>query len=700
VSARAAARLMALCVAGAGGCSVVRAQEKPPSFPSNVELVTVDVVVTDKQGNPVVGLDRSDFTLVEEGAAQTIATFEAVTGRDEPPPTAVAPRNPRVSTNSGAPVRPGRALVIVFDQPHLSAEQAERGRRALGRFLRGSVFDGERVRLVAVGGRDMVGNRDDLLAALPELEGGRVPDKGPEAISDHEAMRLLLFDDQPLLMTVLHRFQILTSGQHTVGVEGERIHAVTDEERGGAAKGGTYDEGYVKALARRVYHDATRRNEATLDTLTALLDSLRSVRGRKSVVLVSEGFIKDPELPGYEQVLDASRRANAALYFLDTRGLEPLLGTAERQIYLPNATLGASLADQASSAAGSETLAADSGGFTVKNRNDLATGLMRITSDTRNYYLLGYSPSSSGAYGAFRKIQVKVRRKDAVVRARKGYYSGALTPAAGASDLEDALREPQDRAGVPLRLSAYVFGESRPGRMHTLVATDVDLRGLSLQEQDGRFVGAVDVLLTVTPAAGGAAERYAQQVELKLVPERRQVLAKTGLPIVRGFELGPGAWRARVVVRDRQSGRVGSVAHSFEVPGAAWRTSTPVLSDTLDELSDASRPVPAVAARRVFAPRGRLYFQFDVYGAERDAASGQPQVLAGWSVRGYDGTTHALEEPARLVPSPRGALTRTGQLPLSLPPGDYELVLDLRDAVSGRTLVLREPFAVEEASGS
>ena len=698
MSARAAARLMVLCAAGAG--SAVRAQEKPPSFPSNVELVTVDVVVTDQQGNPVVGLDRGDFTLVEEGVAQAIASFEAVTGRDEPPPPAPEPLNPRVSTNSGAPVRPGRTLVIVFDQPHLSAEQAERGRRALGRFLRGSVFDGERVRLVAVGGRDVVGTRDDLLAVLPELEGGRVPDKGPEALTDHEAMRLLLFDDQPLLMTVLHRFQILSSGQHTVGVEGERIHAVTEEERGGAAKGGAYDEGYVKVLARSVYHDATRRNEATLDTLTALLDSLKPVRGRKSVILVSEGFIKDPELPGYDQVLDASRRANAALYFLDTRGLEPLLGGVEHKIYLPNADLGNSLAEQALSAAGSESLAADSGGFTVKNRNDLATGLMKITSDTRNYYLLGYSPSSSGADGAFRRIQVKVQRKGVEVRARKGYYSGGSAQAGGAADLEAALGEPQDRAGVPLRLSAYVFGESRPGRMHALVATDVDLRGLALEEKDGRLLGSLDVLLTVTPSSGGPAERYAQQVELKLVPERREALLKVGMPVVRGFDLAPGAWRARVVVRDRQSGRVGSVSHSFEVPGAAWRTSTPVLSDALEALSDASRPVPVVAARRVFAPNGRLYFQFDVYGAARDAASGQPQVLAGWSVRGYDGRTHAAEEPARIVPTPRGALSRTGQLPLSMPPGDYELVLDLRDAVSGRTLVLREPFAVEEASGS
>ncbi len=127
-----------------------------------VELVTVDVVVTDKQGNPVTGLEGADFTLSEEGVPQAITSFEAVTGQEQPAELAPAPFNPRVSTNAGAPVRPARTLVIVFDRPHLSAEQAERGRRALGRFLRTSVFDGERVRLVAVGGREVTGTRDDL----------------------------------------------------------------------------------------------------------------------------------------------------------------------------------------------------------------------------------------------------------------------------------------------------------------------------------------------------------------------------------------------------------------------------------------------------------------------------------------------------------------------------------------------------------
>jgi VWFA-related protein len=678
----------------------VRAQEKPLVFPATVEVVTVDVVVTDKQGNPVTGLERGDFTLLEDGAPQAITSFEAITGRDEPPPRDPTPFNARVSTNSAAPVRPGRTLVIVFDQPHLTAEQAERGRQALGRFLRGSVFDEERVRLVAVGGRDVVGTRDDLLAVLPELEGGRVRDAGSEALSDYEAMRLLLFDDQPLLMTILQRFQILASGRQLKDPEGERIHPVTEAERAGAAKGGAYDEGYVKNLARSVYDDATRRNEATLDTLVALLESLRSARGRKSVILVSEGFIKDPEQPGIDQVTDASRRANAALYFIDTRGLEALLNTAQQKPYLPNAMLGASLADKAFSAQGAEVLAADTGGFTVKNQNDLAGGLLRITSDTRNYYLLGYSPAAREGQRAFRKLQVKVRRPGTEVRARKGYYPDAAPGANDPAELAGALAEPQDRAGIPLRMSAYVFGESKPGSVRALVAVDVDAGNVVFEGKDGRLLGTLDVLMVVT-TRGAEAGRYAQAMELSLTPDRREAMAKTGLPLVRGFDLAPGSYRARIAVRDRRSGRVGTVGHEFVVPqGSTWRTSTPVLSDVLDPIADASRPIPAIGARRLFSGKGPLYFQFDVYGAEADRATGKPQVVAGWTIRGYDGATRAAGEPAPIVPSPRGALTRAGLVPLELPPGDYELVFDVRDTVSGRSLVVREPFAVGEPAGS
>jgi VWFA-related protein len=347
----------------------VAAQEKPPTFPSTVELVTVDVVVTDKQGRPVTGLDRGDFTLLEDGAAQALTSFDAVAGfpgvgSPEADESAALSWNPRVSTNVGPPTRPGRTYVIVFDEVHLTSLQAARGKRALEGFLRNAVRDGERVRLVAVGGFEAEGTRDHLLEELPSLEGRRVPDESIEALSDHEAMRIALFDDQPLILRVLERIAVLTIGRHTLDREGERIQNITPAEL--AVK---VDEGQIKRRARAVYHDAASRNQATLETLESAIEAVADIRGRKSVVLVSEGLIKDPQLDGFRRVIDASRRAKAALYFIDTRGLETIPGeSAQHGTYLPSIDQGIAMANQQLDAAGAESLAADSGGFTVKNR--------------------------------------------------------------------------------------------------------------------------------------------------------------------------------------------------------------------------------------------------------------------------------------------------------------------------------------------
>ena len=710
-----AAALCAVMVRADG--AFVAAQEKPPTFPSAVELVTVDVVVTDKQGRHVTDLDRGDFTLLEDGAAQAISSFDAVAGFagvPEADEAAAIPWNPRVSTNVGASARPGRTYLIVFDEVHLSSLQAARGRQALESFLKSTVLDGERVRLVAVGGFEAEGTRDRLLEEVPRLEGRRVPDESFEALSDHEAMRIALFDDQQLILRVIERVAVRTSGRLSSDREGERIRMSTPDDL--RVK---IDEGHVKILARSAYHDAMSRNQATLATLESAIEAVAGIRGRKSVVLVSEGLIKDPQLDGFRRVIDASRRANAALYFIDTRGLEGIpFEPAQQRTYLPSIDQGIAMANQQLDAAGAESLAADSGGFTVKNRNDLSSGFRQIAADTRNYYLLGYSPSRGQPDGRFRKIQVKVRRPGVEVRARKGYYGGqsagsGAVAAAGDSgagpggatgagrgdatrDIAAALRSVEDRTGVPLRMAAYVLGESSAGKVRALVAAEVDVRGLAFEERDGRFQDSLDVLFVVAAEGGGEPSRLGQQIDLSLTPEKRQALATRWLPVVRAFDLVPGAYRARMVVRDGRSGRIGTVTHAFDVPSATFRTSTPVLSDTL-EAGEAGKRPPAVGARRTFREQATLYFDFEVYGAARDPSNGAPRVVSGWTVRDPAGAEWARSEPSWMGGSQRNVPARQSEVSLTFPAGAYELVLDVHDDVSGRTLEVHEPFEVEAA---
>ena len=173
--------------------AVLSAQQKPPSptpspspspelrptFPAEVEQVTVDAVVTDKKGVPIKGLGKDDFTVTEDGKPQTITSFEAI----EMPalPSAAPSPRPVVSMNNTREAQTGRTFVIVFDDIHLTPFQAHRAKGAVAEFLTNGVREGDRVTLVATGGsawwstRMMVG-KSDLLGMLKRLDGRNIPD--------------------------------------------------------------------------------------------------------------------------------------------------------------------------------------------------------------------------------------------------------------------------------------------------------------------------------------------------------------------------------------------------------------------------------------------------------------------------------------------------------------------------------------------
>jgi VWFA-related protein len=694
------ARVIVLSVVGLFAGEGARAQEKPPEFPSAVEVVTVDVVVKDKKGNPVPGLGRAEFTLLEEGRVQAIASFDEVSGSISIDAASteddVVSEGPAPSGPAPAASRLRRTFVVVFDQVHLTSLQASRCRRALETFLKGVLREGDRVRLVAVDGWEFEGPAEEAVDELPRLEGKRVPEQGPEALTDYEAMRIDRFDDGPLMLRVIERIVILTSGRRPPDREGERIRNNTPQEMEMHFR---IDESYVKILAKGVYNEVVRRNETTLGALESVLEKLTFERGRKAVILVSPGFIQDPNLDGFRRVIEASNRANAAIYFLDARGLEGIPGESpEHGTMLPSIDQGLALTSQSLQSQGSEILAADTGGLTVKNRNDLTTGFRQIAAETRSYYLLGYTPAPAKVDGEFRRIEVKVRRQGVQVRARKGYYAslaGAAHASRSASEKAGPALDPHGE--IPLRATSYVFGDAGAGKLRTLVATEADIRGLALESRDGLLRGSLDLVIVVTPTGGGPADRFVQQVDVSLTPERRKSLETRGLPLARALDLAPGEYEARVALSDRKSGRVGAVSHRFEVPAGAFRVSTPILSDTMEPGPDAARDVPTLGARRRFPERGTLYFQYEVYGARADPSTGDPAVLSSWTIRDRTGALWAGAEPARLETTGHRVPSRLGQVDLTFPPGEYTLVLDARDQIGARSVEVREAFTIEAA---
>jgi len=672
-------------------------QEAPPTFPAQVEQVTVDVVVTDKKGEPVTGLRKEDLQIYENGVAQAIVSFDAIevaaAAAGKPGP------RPRVSANtSNERRRPGRTFVIFFDDIHLTPFTAQRAKAAVADFLRTEAREGDRVTLVAAGGgawwsTRMAAGRDEMIDLVKRLQGRAVPETGRDRMSEYEAMRIHVLRDEMIMNRVQRRFEaagVMTATQQSQHVTGPR--AVEDP--------------LVTGRAAEIYFAAAARNRITLEALERSLKALIDVQGRKSLILASDGFIYDPQLDLFKKLVDASRRANTAIYFVNSRGLEglPLAMTAEFSSALPPEDIGSAFAESFEATEGSESLAADSGGFTVGNTNDLTSGFKRIADETRVYYLVGYNPTNAARDGTFRKIQVKVRDgKGLQIRARKGYYAPSVPPAARAAKPGDpafqhALDSPYEVDDIPLRMTHFVREETSViDRAHVLVAVDVDIRNVGFKEEDGRSMGTLEFLLVAVNRETGQFFRQDQKVDLKLEPATRERITRTWLPIVREFELTTGRYQAKIVVRDKATGRIGTVAHEFAVPDlVSFRVTTPVLSDTREDTDDGGPGNRlAILARREFAQGSSLFCQFEVYGAARLESSRMPRVSMGYQVRRGDGTLYTQDAPSVINPTPAGLLSRMIGFSLEdAAPGDYEIVMRVKDELSGKSLELHEPFSV------
>ncbi|HSD65473.1 MAG TPA: VWA domain-containing protein [Vicinamibacteria bacterium] len=681
-----------------------QADGQKPTFPAEAEIVTVDVVVTDRAGEPVLDLRREDFTVTEDGVSQPITAFEVVI-RPAPDATAAtaaaAPVEPRSSSNRGPGPRLGSHFVIVFDELHLGLAEAVRARRAVADFLATGVADGDRVALVgtAEGTRwtaRLPEGRAALLRALDRLQPRLLNEAVRDRMSDFEAMRIDRDRDPQVTDVVMRRYldtgeiqQDTASPGNPALPQSQQVESWRDQ---------------VLSRAAGVYARATARNEQALGVVSRALEALAAERGRKSLVFASGGMVQDPRLAIYRQVVNEARRVNAAVYFLDARGLSGAQAGLEGEIGTRTEfrDLGSWFTEARERGEGSEALAADTGGFSLRDRNDLAAGLARIGRESRGYYLLGYAPSNRKADGRFRTIEVRVAREGARVRARRGYYAPGASEGrpkgVEGSDaaMQRALDAPFDLADVPLRAIADVLGPAEAGKATVRLTVEADIRGFAFAEKGGLSRDTLELLLLVARDDTGEFSRFDQQFEMNLRPETRARYEKDGFSIAREVPLAPGRYQARIVARDRNGGAVGSLLHAFEVPDlAGLRVSSLLLTDRLADAAKGAAPAPQPTARRQFAPSGTLHCRFEVYGASADAATGQPKVAAGFSIRRSDGKFLAAMPETPLQPAPDGTLARALGVPLGgAPPGRYEAIVVVTDLVAGRAAEAREPFEI------
>lgn len=723
-SARFATLLVAGLLAPLAAERTARAQSAPalPTFPSQVEQITVDAVVVDENGRPVPGLTREDFVVREDGRVQEITNFEAfvVEPADAPlPPPAVATNEPAARGN------PGRAFAILVDDVRIAPALTHVARDAVVSFLNRSVREGDLVTIRTSSGSVSWAARipegiEDLIAVLSRVKGGGVEPQSVDSMTEYEAFQIANREDAPSM----------SGGGPTLptgGVSGR----TPAQPSGGAAIPGTglgstkervksrwtdtllctpaNCDSLVRARAMELDAQRKSRTRITLQAVRRELASLGLDRGRKSLLLLSEGFLEDYG-SDLREVAAASREANTAIYFLDVRGLvaQPGFGSAAdvARFTLPDARDQAALRfeDSTLAAAGAESLADDTGGFSVRNTNDLPAGMERIAKESRVFYLLGFLPPEGKSAREWRKLRVEVRKPGLTVRARRGYTLRAGweldgrapkgKPKAGPDRaVGGALDSAHDVTGIPLRAMAYVL-EPRPrDTVHVKVAVELDASHLAVRSRVGVPAALLDVSVVAVSRDSGRGFRHDDTIALPLpageTPGWRA--------FVREFELPAGVTQAHVVVRDATSGAMGSVSQRFEVPlPGQLRLSTPILTDRVEPAQSADgRPQLALAVHRVFPPGGGLYVQFEVFGAARDHAQGGPRVTAGLELWDANGRLTRRVDPTPITVDSSGRVVRQVGISLEgMDEGSYDLVLDVRDEVGGARLKQRESFTL------
>lgn len=653
----------------------------------------MDAVVLDEEGQPVPGLTKDDFVVKEDGQPRDVVSFEAFdvgAARDEP--DAVAPGV--VASNEPAASDSGRGFAIVLDDLRIAPERTTGAQDAVKQFLERSVRDGDLVTLATTSGNAwwsarVPEGREDFLAVLARARGRFLDASVLDRMSDYEAFWIADREDSsgsgPVTARVVARWEAtgacpVLAGRGSIGCPGR-----------------------VRAHATQLDGIRRDRRRSTLACVRRGIEAFAPIRGRKSLLLLSEGFLED--FGGDARAVAAlSREANTAVYFVDVRGLVALpggLGSAAVQGPPPSGRERFEAATLES--AGAVALADDTGGFSVRNTNDLAAGVQRVAAESRVFYLLGFHPPEGKAPGEWRKLRVEIKRPGLTVRARRGYtLRSEMTAAAAAKPGKEKRKEPaldpvvaraidspHNASGIPLRAVTYVL-EPRPKEtVHVLVAAELDAGTVGSGGPATRRLETSAVALLRDTGRGFRHEDAVAVTAPKGDEPRWRAFT-------REFELPPGVAQVRVVVRDPATGAIGSVVQRIEIPSPGeFRVSTPILTDRIEPaIARGQLPQPALAAHRVFATGGGLYCQYEVFGAARSGGA-PPRVVAGFHLRSQDGAVVQEAEATPIAPDKDGRLVRLVGVSLEgLEAGAYELVLEVQDEVSGNRLVRREPFTL------
>jgi VWFA-related protein len=540
----------------------VSSRDTPATFKIRVNLVLVRVVVRDQQGHVVPNLKKEDFQLTDNRKPQTISTFSVETPASRAIETTVTgdvntPADPEVA-NAVAASLPQRFVSVVFDDQHLNMQDAMFVRNAAGKFL-DSLAASDRVGIYSTSGQFTVEFTDDrellrksLLKIIPHS-----PTAGTHDCPDMSYYEADLIqnknDQQALALATEDTVQCAFGG---------------DETQAAAARA------MAQAEAGLVVGREDSSTEYALRHMEDVLRRLSSMPGQRVMVFVSPGFITSTLQLEFNDVVDRATKGNIVINTIDARGLytpdmgdisEPFTGSPKTAGYKLSFQIAAQLAQEDVLA----QLADGTGGTFFHNRNDVDEGLREAGAAPGLTYLLGFSPQNMKLDGSLHTLKVSfVHKTNYKIQARHGYFAPrhVVDPVEAAKqEIQEALFSQDEIRDLPVDLHTQFF-KTDSYQAKLAVLTHVDIKGVHFRKADGRTRDDLTVATAIFDENGNYVTGGEKIVEMKLLDPTYDRLMRSGLNLKSSFDIKPGTYLVRQVVRDSEGSQLAARNGAVVIP--------------------------------------------------------------------------------------------------------------------------------------
>ena len=638
----------------------------------DVNLVQIDAVVYDRKGHPVTDLKPEEFEILEDGKTEPITAFSYVR-LNAGPIRPTADKRLLTPTERLTPQDVKRTLVLVADDLNLSFESTAQLHIALKKYVD-----------TQMGPHDLVSiaRTSTGLGALENFT-----------------------NDKRALYAAVDAVRWNPNGR-------AGISAVPpiDSQVGTASRSGPSRASFSQPQDADPDNDTTEREYlyalGAMNSVSAIIDDLRPLPGRKAVILFSDGVPVAPRGDNIDliqrllrRVADLANRSSVVLNCVDVRGLQTLAAQASDNFGGSAARNGVSEAltaralDFTDEQNGLIYLAAQTGGRAVLNGNDMTWAIDQVLEDLDGYYLIGYKPESGtfhkeGEDPAFHRLHVRVKRPGLTVRSRTGFYGitnqeAAPPPATDGQKLLTALQSPFGTNEIPLKLTVEFLSD---GAKHSSLSTLLHIAGHGIdftQQDDGKYHARVELLLTGYDENGRAVEGADNIFEMALPPAEYQAALTNGFVYTQQVPVNrKGAAHVRVAIRDMASGRLGSTSQFVLLPDLKKRRMVigTVIMGAANSSSGLANP-----AIRVFKADQPMPYKFSILNpkikGENAKVETQVRVFHEgkqvWASKPMEAGGKVAKDARTLVAS------STLHLANGFQPGEYYLQVVARDLQAG-----------------